>query len=449
MNKPIVTYNSQKTPQATDLEEAVLGAAMLEAGAIAQIKEILTPVMFFDTQNADIFSLLLELDDKQQKIDLLTVTNIARTKNKLEDIGGPGRISELTNKIGSTANIEYHARIIAENWLQREVIKVCLKTPERIEKGADTFDILEGVQTEINNLYQGIGEVSYENLGDLLPQAIHRIEQIQASDRSLIGIPSGNTDLDRMTGGWVDTRFIVVAARPKMGKTTKMMSYAYQSAVKFNSPVAIFSLEQGKIELTNKLLSIHTGISQEKIGNGELSSDEWKKISTELGDLEAAPLYIDSRPKLTPRQIRTTSKRLVSANGVELIMIDYLQIMGTEIKGGNKQQQVTEAAEFCKSLAKELNVPVVGFAQVGRSVEQRGGDRRPLLSDLKESGAIEENADQVLFLYRPEYYGITVEDGEDVSGVTETIIAANRHGVTDTIRENTNMATSSFQKPPF
>lgn len=449
MNKPVVTYNSQSVPKALDLEEAILGAAMLESGAISQVKDILTPAMFYDVAHGEIFSILLELDDKQNKIDLLTVTNSARSKNKLESIGGPGRLSELTNKVGSTANIEHHARIVAENWLKRQVINICLKTPEEVEKGADTFDILEGVQTELNNLYQGIGEISYEGVETILPEAIKRIEQIQASDRSLVGIPSGNTKLDRITGGWVDTRFIVVAARPKMGKTTKMMSYSYQSAVQFGTPTAVFSLEQGKIELTNKLLSIHTGISQEKIGNGELGADDWKTVSTQLGELEAAPLYIDSRPKLTPRQIRTTSKRLVSAKGVKLILIDYLQIMGTGIKGANKQQQVTEASEFCKSLAKELNIAVIGFAQVGRSVEQRGGDRRPMLSDLKESGAIEENADQVLFLYRPEYYGITVEEGEDVTGVIETIVAANRHGTTGTMQEVSNMDTSSFAEPPF
>lgn len=436
-------------PQAVEIEEAVLGALLLEKGAIAQVSDFLIPEMFYKDAHKEIYRAISDLENKAQAIDILTVTNELRSKANLEFIGGPLVISQLTNKVGSSANIEYHARIVAESWIGRELISVCSEiTNEAFKETSDIFELLDNLQGKITELYNGTNEASYESIGQILPKAIQRIDEVSAMDNHIIGITSGNSLLDFMLNGFVDTRFIVVAGRTSMGKTTKMISWAYKAAVWNNYPTLIFSLEQDKIELTLKLLSAHTQIDHRKISTGDLTKEEYDQINTMMSELDQAPLFIEDRPRLTPQQIRAISKRLVYLSGIKFILIDYLQIMGTNLKNPTKLQQVTDNSEFCKSLAKELGVPVIGFAQLSRAVENRGGSCRPQLSDLKESGAIEENADQVLFLYRPEYYGITVEEGESTEGVTEIIVAKNRHGDVGSVKERSDLGTSSFDEEP-
>jgi replicative DNA helicase len=352
-----------------------------------------------------------------------------RERNQIEEVGGAGAISELTNKIGSTANLEYHATKVVEAYMSRQTVDLCNSTKTAAQH-ADIFETIENTQSRLTEIYNGAKASNFAPIGEVLPDAIKRVEEIQQADNGLIGISTGNTELDKIINGFVASRFVVVAARTGMGKTTKMIDWAYSASVLQNKPVALFSLEMGKTEIALKILARHTG---------------------QLGDLEQSGIVIEDRPRLKPQAIRSECKRLQSLHGIEAVYIDYLQIMGASNPDARKQDQVTEASEFCKSLAKELKMPVVGFAQLSRQVEQNP-TKVPQLKDLKESGAIEENADQVLFLYRPAYYGFTeLEDGTPTQELTQQIVAKNRHGRLGTVnetpvKENTSKAN---KEAPF
>jgi replicative DNA helicase len=428
-------------PQALDLEEAVLGALMLEKDALSSVIDVLKPEVFYDVRHQKIFSTIATLFEKTSPVDILTVTAQLRQQGELEMIGGAYYITELTNRVASAANIEYHSRIIIQKYIQRELIRISTDVINMAYE--DTADVLEMLDKAEKNLF----EIAQNNLrrdsrkmDDLVHEALKDIEALKDKKDGLTGVASGFTDLDRMTSGWQKSDLVIIAARPAMGKTAFVLSCARNAAVDFDKPVVVFSLEMSSVQLVNRLISGETEIEQEKIRKGTLEEWEWQQIHSKIGRLEAAPLIIDDTPSLNIFEFRAKCRRLKSQHDIQLIIIDYLQLMQGKAEGkgggGNREQEIGSISRALKTVAKELNVPVIALSQLSRAVENRpGGSKRPMLSDLRESGSIEQDADMVLFLYRPEYYGLDVdEDNNPTQGVGEIIIAKHRNGETGKVR---------------
>jgi replicative DNA helicase len=350
-------------------------------------------------------------------------------------------LPSLTNRVASAANIEYHSRIIIQKYIQRELIRISTDVISMAYE--DTADVLEMLDKAEKNLF----EIAQNNLrrdsrkmDDLVHEALKDIEALKDKKDGLTGVASGFTDLDRMTSGWQKSDLVIIAARPAMGKTAFVLSCARNAAVDFDKPVVVFSLEMSSVQLVNRLISGETEIEQEKIRKGTLEEWEWQQIHSKIGRLEAAPLIIDDTPSLNIFEFRAKCRRLKSQHDIQLIIIDYLQLMQGKAEGkgggGNREQEIGSISRALKTVAKELNVPVIALSQLSRAVENRpGGSKRPMLSDLRESGSIEQDADMVLFLYRPEYYGLDVdEDNNPTQGVGEIIIAKHRNGETGKVR---------------
>jgi replicative DNA helicase len=406
-------------PQAIDLEEAVLGALMLEKDALTNVIDILKPGTFYKDSHKEIYSSIVDLFNNSEPVDLLTVTNHLRKKGKLDLVGGAYYITELTSKVNSAAHIEYHARIIIEKAIKRELIRIASNVHhEAYEDTVDVFSLLD--KTE-----QSLFEVS-------------ELEAKKLQADGLTGIATGFTALDRVTSGWQKSDLVIIAARPGMGKTAFVVSAMRNAAVDFNKPVAIFSLEMSSIQLVNRLISAEAELESDKIKKGNLEDYEWEQLIHKTAKLSEAPIFIDDTPALTILELRAKARKLVAQHGVELIIIDYLQLMSGDTSksgSGNREQEIASISRSLKNIAKELNIPIIALSQLSRAVEVRGGDKRPQLSDLRESGSIEQDADMVLFLYRPEYYGINAdEEGNSVQGVGEVIIAKHRNGSLDTAR---------------
>ncbi len=427
-------------PQATDLEEAVLGALMLEKDALSSVIDILMPEVFYKDSHQKIFKAIRLLFEKSSPVDILTVTAQLRQQGELEMIGGAYYITELTNRVASAANIEFHSRIIIQKYIQRELIRISSETIQgAYEETSDVFDLLDKAEKNLFEIAQNNLRRDSRKMDDLMHEALKEIEALKDKKDGLTGIASGFTDLDRMTSGWQKSDLVIIAARPAMGKTAFVLSCARNAAVDFNKPVVVFSLEMSSVQLVNRLISGETEIEQEKIRKGTLEEWEWAQIHSKIGRLEQAPLIIDDTPALNIFEFRAKCRRLKSQHDVQLIIIDYLQLMQGKADGkggGNREQEIGSISRALKSVAKELNVPVIALSQLSRAVENRpGGSKRPMLSDLRESGSIEQDADMVLFLYRPEYYGLEVdEDNNPTQGVGEVIIAKHRNGETGRVR---------------
>src|ERR1700760_1971721 len=416
-------------PQAVDLEEAVLGALMLEKDALSSVIDILKPEVFYKDNHQKIFTAIRYLFEKTSPVDILTVTAQLRSQGELEMIGGAYYITELTNRVASAANIEYHSRIIIQKYLQRELIRISTEViNSAYEDTTDVLDLLDKAEKNLFDIAQNNLRRDSRKMDDLLH------ETLKEKKDGLTGVASGFTDLDRMTSGWQKSDLVIIAARPAMGKTAFVLSCARNAAVDFSKPVVVFSLEMSSVQLVNRLISGETEIEQEKIRKGQLEEWEWQQIHSKIGRLEQAPLIIDDTPSLNIFEFRAKCRRLKSQHDIQLIVIDYLQLMQGKADGknGNREQEIGSISRALKSVAKELNVPVIALSQLSRAVESRpGGSKRPMLSDLRESGSIEQDADMVLFLYRPEYYGLDQdEDGNPTQGVGEVIIAKHRNGET-------------------
>ena len=395
-------------PQATDLEEAVLGALMIEKDAYSLVSELLRPQSFYEHRHQLLYTAITNLAISQQPIDLLTVKNELEKEGTLEEVGGPFYITQLTSKVASAAHVEFHARIIAQKALARELI-------------------------------------SYSN--SIQSKAFDETQDIQlAASRTtgLSGLETGYHDLDKITSGWQNSDLVIIAARPAMGKTAFVLSMAKNMAVNYKYPVAFFSLEMSNLQLVNRLIANTCEIESDKIRSGRLQPHEWERLDKKLNDLLGAPLYIDDTPSLSVFELRTKARRLVREHNVKIIFIDYLQLMNASgMSYGNRQEEVSTISRSLKGLAKELNIPIIALSQLNRSVENRGSadqkndpnSRRPQLSDLRESGAIEQDADMVCFIHRPEYYKIyTDENGNDIRGQAEIIIAKHRNGAVGDVR---------------
>ena len=425
-------------PQAVELEEAVLGALMLEKNALNAVIDILKPESFYKESHQKIFAAIIELFQKTEPVDILTVTNQLKKVGELDIVGGPYYITQLTNRIASAANVEFHARIVSQKHIQRELIRISSDTiRDAYEDSTDVFDLLDKAESNLFAIAESNIRKNYDTMSTLIKQAIDQIEIAKNQKDGVSGVPSGFTELDRTTSGWQKSDLIIIAARPGMGKTAFVLSLARNTAVDFNKPVAVFSLEMSSIQLVNRLIAGETELSAEKLKKGNLQDHEWQQLNSQIGKLAEAPIFIDDTPALSIFELRAKCRRLKSQHDVQLIIIDYLQLMTAGGEGkGNREQEISNISRSLKSIAKELDVPIIALSQLSRAVETRGGEKRPQLSDLRESGAIEQDADMVMFIYRPEYYGITEdkENGNSLTGVAEIIIAKHRNGALKDVR---------------
>lgn len=426
-------------PQAIDLEMAVLGAMMLEQSAVNAAIDILKPESFYKDAHSVIFDAIVDLFQKSEPIDILTVKDRLLRRGTLEIAGGAYYVQSLTTRVASTANVEQHARIVAQKHIQRELIRVSNEImKDAYEESTDVFELLDKAEANLFQVAEGNIRKSYDSMSNLLREAINNIEAAIKNKDGISGVPSGFTDLDRLTGGWQRSDMIVLAARPGMGKTAFVLSMARNMAVDYDVPVAVFSLEMAAVQLVQRLIASETALSAEKLRKGTLEEHEYQQLHQRIGKLAKAPVFIDDTPALSIFELRAKCRRLKAQHGIDMVIIDYLQLMTAGGDGkGNREQEISSISRSIKSIAKELNVPIIALSQLSRSVETRGGDKRPLLSDLRESGAIEQDADIVAFIYRAEYYGYTSPDEHprnlDPRGLGELIIAKHRNGALETI----------------
>ncbi|MBQ1987646.1 MAG: replicative DNA helicase [Muribaculaceae bacterium] len=446
--RPYRRYSSQKKdnaleigklqPQDTDLEEAVLGALMLEKDAYVVVCDILKPESFYDVRNQKIYASIQSLGAMQRPIDMLTVTEQLRLDGNLEDAGGPLRISELTGRVASAANVEYHARIVAQKYLARELISFCSNIETKaFDESNDVDDLLQEAEGRLFEISQHNVKKDVMQIDPVISDAIKKIQDAANRESGLSGLQTGYHDLDKLTSGWQNSDLIIIAARPAMGKTAFVLSMAKNMAVNFNTPVAIFSLEMSNLQLVNRLISNVCELEGSKIKSGQLTQMEWDKLMNKIKLLYSAPLYVDDTPSLSIFELRTKARRLVREHHVKMIIIDYLQLMNASgMKFGSREQEVSMISRSLKQLAKELEIPIIALSQLNRSVENRTDGKRPQLSDLRESGAIEQDADIVCFIHRPEYYTKAAEDseGRDIRGLAEFIVAKHRSGSVDDVK---------------
>jgi replicative DNA helicase len=423
-------------PQAIDMEEAVLGAIMLEKEAVITILDILKPESFYKEAHKKIFKAISDLSLREYPVDLYTVTEELKAHHELDSIGGPVYLTQLTSKVVSAANVDYHARIVAQKYIQRELIRVSSEI--QTKSFDDTYDVTELLDFSENALFQiAEGNIKREvsPINMVIKEAIKEIEEAGKREDALVGIPSGFTKLDRLTSGWQKSELIIIAARPSMGKTALALTMARNMSIDHGKKVAIFSCEMSSIQLVNRLIIAETDIPGDKIRNGRLSEEEWKQLDTRIKKLVQASIFIDDTPAISIFELRAKCRRLMAQHKLDIVIVDYLQLMSGPDNAGSREQEVSNISRSLKSIAKELNVPIIALSQLNRSVEMRGGSKRPLLSDLRESGAIEQDADMVVFIHRQDKFGIqTFDDGSSTKGIAEIILAKNRNGPVDDVK---------------
>ena len=424
-------------PQALDLEEAVLGAMMIDKKGIDEVIDILHPDAFYDKRHQEIYAAIYALFQNSEPIDLLSVSNQLKKNGKLEIAGGDFYLIGLTQKVASSAHIEFHSRVILQKFIQRKLISISSDIIENAyDETMDVFDLLDDAEAKLFEVTQGNLKKGAERADSLVQQSINKIQEISTKE-GMSGLATGFTKLDALTSGWQPSDLIIIAARPGMGKTAFVISMAKNMAIDFNHAVAIFSLEMSSVQLITRMISSETGLTSEKLRKGNLEPHEWEQLNVKVKKLSDAPIFIDDTPALSIFDLRAKARRLVSQHGVRILIIDYLQLITAGGAGGNREQEISTISRNLKALGKELNIPVIALSQLSRSVETRGGSKRPLLSDLRESGAIEQDADIVSFIFRPEYYGMTEWDDDDHSpceGQGEFIVAKHRNGGLDNIR---------------
>ncbi len=419
-------------PQAVELEEAVLGALMLEKDSIITVQEFLVKESFYKPEHQTIYEAIENLSTALKPIDLYTVTEELKVNKRLKEVGGATYLAQLTQKVGSAANVEFHAKIIAQKYVQRELIRSATEIQRRsYDESTDVTDLIGFAEGEIFKVAEGHVKRSVQSAKDILAGALKQIEEASKNSSSINGVPSGFKAIDTVTLGWQLSDLIIIAARPSMGKTAFVLSMARNIAVDHERGVAFFSLEMSAVQLMMRLIIAETGLSGSDVKSGRLTPEQWRHLETATKPLGSAPLYIDDTPALSVFEFRSKARRLKRHNNIEIIIIDYLQLMtaGSAGNGGNREQEVAFISRTLKAIAKELNVPIIALSQLNRSTELRGGSKRPQLSDLRESGAIEQDADIVAFIHRPEYYGINqTEDGMPTAGMAEIILAKHRNG---------------------
>lgn len=440
--KELSISEGKMPPNAVDFEKLVIGTFLIDKKGLDYSIDLLKPDVFYDPRHQVIFAAILKLYESNHPVDLMTVIQELKKEGKLSLAGGDQYIIELTLGVSSSAHIEYHVRVILEKYILRSLINVSANVIDNSYKeSTDVFELLDKAEQSFFEITNGTIKKGFDTANSLVKQAVESIKALRDKE-GLSGVPSGFTKLDQETGGWQNSDLIIIAARPAMGKTAFLLSMARNICVQHKVPLALFSLEMASVQLITRMISSETGISSEKLRKGQMSDEEWQRLFTNVSELENAPLYIDETPSLSVFDFRAKCRRLVMQHGVKIIMVDYLQLMTANSGGknsGNREQEIATISRSLKAIAKELNVPVIALSQLSRTVETRPG-KRPQLSDLRESGAIEQDADIVSFIFRPEYYKIGVWDndpeGEESSteNQAELIIAKHRNGATADVR---------------
>ncbi|MCH5240847.1 MAG: replicative DNA helicase [Muribaculaceae bacterium] len=430
--KQILTDATGKLPpRDTELEEIVLGTCMLEKDAYMNVCDILVPDSFYDPVNKKIFEAITTLGLNQRPIDMMTVTEQLRRDGTLEEVGGAVHIAELTARVYSSANLEFHASIVAQKYLARRLITFAVDVETKAyDESNDIEDLLQDTESQLFDISQNQLKREVTQIDPVINMALEQIQNAANNESGLSGLQTGYRDLDKMTSGWQNSDLIIIAARPAMGKTAFVLSMAKNMAVDYNVPIAIFTLEMSNVQLIKRLISNVASLEGEKIKSGRLSAEEEDRLNSRIRTVYGAPLYLDETPGLSISELRTKARRLVREKGVKMIMIDYLQLMNaTGQKHGSREQEVSTISRSLKALAKELDIPIIALSQLNRSTENRE-DKRPVLSDLRESGAIEQDADIVCFIHRPEYYTRATQDGEgnNIKGLAYLIVAKHRSG---------------------
>jgi replicative DNA helicase len=422
-------------PQAVPLEEAILGAIMLDKDALPAVIEILRPESYYTPAHQQIYDVMLNLFSQSQPIDLLTVHEALHKIGKLEEIGGVNYLMELTNKVASAANIEYHARIVAQKYIQRELIRVSSQViKESFEDSKDVLELLDEAERNLYDITDKNLNTGYESLAALAVKAQKEIEEISAKGSEVTGVTTGFKELNKITHGWQPSDLVIIAARPGMGKTAFVLSLV-KNAAEHGYGMAFFSLEMASTQLVQRLIAMESRLDNSKLRNGQMTDADWENLHKSVDKLSNLPIYIDDTPAINIFELRAKCRRLKQNHDIRMIVIDYLQLMTAAPNQGrgNREQEISSISRALKALAKELVVPVIALSQLSRAVETRGGEKRPQLSDLRESGAIEQDADIVTFIYRPEYYGVEEDEMSGPPDRTEIIIAKHRNGSLGTV----------------
>ena len=426
-------------PQARELEEAVLGALLLEKDAYSIVSDILKPECFYEKSHELIYTAVRDLAMRQEPVDMMTVVEQLKRMGSLDLVGGPVYISELTNKVASTAHLEFHARIIAQKYLARELIRFSATVQDKaFDETVDVDDLMQEAEGSLFEISQRNVKKDVMQINPVIKDALKMLERAANQEGGMSGLRSGFDGLDKITSGWQNSDLVIIAARPAMGKTAFVISMAKNMAVNYNIPVALFSLEMSNVQLVNRLIVNVCEIPGEKIKSGRLENYEWEQLDFKIKELYDAPIYVDDTPSLSVFELRTKARRLVREHNIQCIIIDYLQLMNASgMNFGSREQEVSTISRSLKGLAKELNIPIIALSQLNRGVEARQGieGKRPQLADLRESGAIEQDADMVCFIHRPEYYKIYEDEkGNSLVGLAEIIIAKHRNGAVGDVR---------------
>lgn len=432
---PIDPTYAHLQPQATEVEKVVLGALMIDKDAFSVISEIVRPETFYDPIHQKIFTAIQTLNMSESPVDIMTVTNELQKEGTLDDVGGAPYVVDLASQVASSAHIEYHAKILQQKYLARQLISFASNIETKaFDATVDVDELMQEAEGSLFELSQKNMRQDYTQIDPVIRQAVDILQKASATSGGLTGVPSGFTKLDDMTSGWQKSDLVIIAGRPAMGKTSFALSIAKNISVDYHEPLAFFSLEMNNVQLVNRLMSNVCEIEGKKIMNGQLARDEWERLDKNLSKLTGAPIYIDDTPGMSIFELRTKARRLVREKGVKVIMIDYLQLMNANgMRFGNRQEEVSTISRSLKGLAKELDIPILALSQLNRTVENREGleGKRPQLSDLRESGAIEQDADMVMFVHRPEYYHLLEDEkGNDLRGKAQIIIAKHRKGAT-------------------
>ncbi len=429
---PMQQQAGRMPPQATEVEQSVLGAMLIEREAIPKAIEILPADAFYEPRHQRIYEAVEALFERGNPVDLITLTEELKRRGDYDGIGGY-YLTELTTRVASAANVEYHARIIAEKSLLRKLITTMTGVVgQAFDPTTDAFDLLDNAEREIFQISESQLRKGAVDMNSVVHQTMQHLESIHGREGGITGVPSGFTSLDAMTGGWQPSDMVIVAARPSMGKTAFSLAIMRNAALHPEKPagVAFFSLEMSAQQLAQRLLTSEARVDAQRARTGRLHDDDWPKLARAAGRLSAANIFIDDTAGLGILELRAKCRRLKAEHDIGLVIVDYLQLMhGTSQTSGNREQEIAQISRSLKGLAKELDVPVIALSQLSRAVETRGGDKRPQLSDLRESGSIEQDADVVMFIYRAERYGITVdENGNSTEGLGELLIGKQRNG---------------------
>jgi replicative DNA helicase len=418
-------------PQNIEAEQCVLGAILLDKAAIAKAEEILTDEDFYRTSHQKIFRAMLDLSERNEAIDVITLAEYLRGSGQLESVGGSAYLAELVNAVPSASNVKYHSKIVHDKSIVRGLISTSTEIISSAYDGTQSVeDLLDSAERSVFTLAQGKLGRAFTILKEIIKSSLDVVDALhKKGGASVTGVPTGFQDLDELTAGLQSSDLVVIAGRPSMGKTSLALGIAQSAAIKFKHSIGVFSLEMSKEQLVLRMLSSEAGVDSHKLRIGKLEKEEWWRLAKAAGDLEQAPIFIDDSGALTVQQMRGKARRLKAERGLDLLVVDYLQLVQGRSDAESRQQEISDISRSLKALAKELQVPVVALSQLSRAVEARV-DKRPVLADLRESGAIEQDADVVIFIYRDEVYNSDTEE----KGIAHIMVKKHRNGPTGDVK---------------